>query len=64
MPWGEYRADLNAGQICKTIVNMSGKSLKDSAKQAQALDFMPYYQPKPEAAKDDLESIKAITGLS
>lgn len=62
-PWGEFRDDLNAGAIQSTLANYAGKTRKDNLPPAKPIDFMPYYQPKPEPAKDDFESLKAMLGV-
>lgn len=39
-PWGDYRADFNAGTIAATVANMAGKALKGGASLG-ANDFIP-----------------------
>lgn len=41
-PWGEQRADLRAGIVSATMVNMAGMTRARGAPPAKPADFMPY----------------------
>lgn len=49
-PWGEWRADLRAAQICHTLYRLL--SAKDSPK-LKLDDFMPDFEPPKELTPED-----------
>lgn len=57
-PWGEWRADLRAGTIASTLVNLK---LRKGAKPYSALDFMPFEDkanaPDPAALSRQIKAL-------
>ncbi len=53
-PWGDVRADFQAGQVCATVFNMQGKVAADG-ESVTALDFMPFVrQPDKASCEPDV----------
>lgn len=48
-PWDDSRADLNASIIAATIINWSGKTMKEGAKAVDPTDLMPFLEREPPA---------------
>lgn len=57
-PWGEERADLRAGIVASTVVNMAGKTLREGAKPSCPHDYMPYAQR--DARQRDSDVAKSV----
>jgi hypothetical protein len=47
--WGEAREDFRLGQVCATIANFAGKTLKEGSNGLKPADFMPNLRTEPEA---------------
>lgn len=62
-PWGEVRADFNAGQICATFFNMQGKVPAEGS-QVSALDFMAFVRraSEPVHESDPVSHFKGLNG--
>lgn len=46
-PWDETRGDYQAGLVCSTLANWSGRMLREGAKPLSPLEFMPF-QKRPD----------------
>jgi hypothetical protein len=45
--WGEARDDFRTGQICATVANFAGKTLKENSAGLRPADFMPNLRTAP-----------------
>lgn len=61
-PWGEVRGDINAGEICASVFNTSGRALPNDEVVNWA-DFMPFH-PKQRATEPTVSPAEHFRGLS
>ncbi len=60
-PFGERRADMQAGMVCAAIYNQH--RTKDSDRFWTYLDFIPQWDPKPEVRQSPEEQLNMFLAI-